>query len=196
MGIIEQTLKQEGVPVSDRDNYLPGGIDSSEELFKLYLANPERASEFVEYLTNEVDEKTGVQLKVREAIPRLVRTMALGNLTTQEVKATRYLLSLGDTLFRLGYTGIAVFYYNKVVELNVTSQPHMGNMLRQLLIHSVGIQRTENIASQQADLTGQEPSIVDKIKEKLKSSQGGRPGLGMGTPPGGSSGGNPFFNDR
>jgi len=192
MGIIENTLKQEGVPTNDRGDYLP--VDSSEELFKLYLANPEKAYEIQKFAVR--NEKGEVEEYLKE-VPKLVRTMALGSLTLNEVKATRHILDMANKLNQLGYTETAIQWYTKVVQLNVTSQPYMGNMLRQLLIHSVGIQRTESVQSEHADRNASnEPSLMDKLKDKMKGAGGSRPALGMGAPPGSGGGGNPFFSDR
>lgn len=194
MGLIKSTLQQEGIPTNDKGDYLP--MEGQEELFKLYLANPEKAYEIQKYL--QKDENDDV-VEFSEKIPRLVRTMALGSLTLNEVKATRHILDLANMAYRRGYVETAIHWYTKVVQLNVTSQPYMGNMLRQLLIHSVGIQRTESVQSEHADRnSSDEPSLFDKIKDKVKSGgSGSRPALGMGTPPAGISGGGgaPFFRD-
>lgn len=167
-------LKSEGIPKTRDDN----PIEGAEEMFKHLIITPEEPK--TTKVLTFVNPTDNTQFKQEVDFPSLVRTMALGNLTTDEVRATRYLLAIGETAERLGYRNIALKFYKKVVIMNVTSQPHQGKLLGQVLTHMYGMHRQESnpFAPSRDD---DKPGVLDKVKEIMAArgqSQGNSGGFG------------------
>ena len=175
MVAFENELRDAGIPKTRDDN----PVEGAEEMFKHLIITPEEPK-VTKILTFE--DVTGAKFKQEVDFPILVRTMALGNLTTPEVKATRYLLAVGETAERLGYRNVALKFYKKVVIMNVTSQPHQGKLLGQVLTHMYGMHRQESnpFAPVHED---DKPGVLDKFKEIMaKRGENQNSGSGFGNP--------------
>lgn len=174
----EDELRTAGIPKTRDDN----PVEGAEEMFKHLIITPEEPKVTKTIIYEYLEDAETKQKKMDVDFPALVRTMALGNLTTNEVKATRYLLAVGETAERLGYRNIALKFYKMVVIMNVTSQPHQGKLLGQVLTHMYGMHRQEvnPFAPERED---DKPGVIDKVKEIMAArGQNQNSGGGFGTP--------------
>lgn len=149
-------------------------VTGDQELFKYELITPHEpmaVAEF-EYFYDAPDgnggtvQKTG---KYKKIVPKLVSTMALGNLNTKEVGLARIYTELSRIAARHNYTNIAISYYLKVVHLNVTSQSHQAQLLSQILSETVRVSRKEETWAGTNEAP-EKPSKLQEVINKWKDS--------------------------
>ena len=165
-----------GLPVTRTSNPMDD-VTGDTELFKRALITPQHPFELTKFSIMQIIENSdGTTIEkakeIQRMVPKLVSTMALGNLTTPEVKLARYYTEISRVCAWYGYLELAINYYLKVVHLNVTSQSHMSQLLTQILTESVNVNRKEVSMTGNRDYTGEQTKsgglagLMDKIKSK------------------------------
>ncbi len=136
---VADELEDTGIPRPDKNQDIP--LTGDEAIFKHLVITPEHPIDYVK-------DDDGVI----HAIPKLTRTMALGNLTPNQMSAMDDYFYIAETCRRLSeqcpsinYWGIVNRYYLKISQMCVTSQAEGGKLLTMAMTeqHHYGIHRTD-----------------------------------------------------
>jgi hypothetical protein len=166
--IIDSERKALGLTKRDPDN-VTSFLQGDDQLFKTWVATPREPVANLKYKVRQPD---GSLSELEETVPKLVATMALGNLNTKEVQLMRMYLELARRVQRHGYYNVAINLYYKVVFLCVSSQSHLAFLARQLFTENVSVLRKEESLSDTRDLTPQQKDKVGAFMDKIKSADG------------------------
>ncbi len=188
---IDAERKTLGLPVRTSDPM--SNVTGDKELFKYALITPHEPHGLATFEGERQvpDDNGGTKIEKYEFkrnVPHLVSTMALGNLNTKEVALARIYAEMARICSWHGYTNVAIDYYLKWVHLNVTSQSHQAQLLRQILTETVSVSRKEESLAGTHDFSAERKSklgeMVDKWKNKDSSAfTGGGQGVQQGTRP-------------
>ena len=165
--IINDERKSLGLYKRDKDD-ATSFIQSDAELFKTWIATP-REPTGTDRRKVKVDGKDEI---FESAIPKMVPTMALGNLNTKEVQLMRLYLEMARRAQRHGYMNVAINLFYKVVFLCVSSQSHMAFLARQLFTENVNVVRKEETYADTKNSTPQEKDKLGGLMDKIKGADG------------------------
>ena len=121
--IINDERKATGLLQRRDDKDVSTMLQNDEQIFKTWIATPR------EPVTSNKFKLPGSEVTYEEILPKIVSTMALGNLSTREVQLMRLYLEMARRSQRHGYMNVAINLYYKVVFLCVSSQSHMNTTL-------------------------------------------------------------------
>lgn len=167
MTIKDDTIDKERVSMGlkKRDqNDITSILQGDDQIFKTWVATPREPIGISEYKENE---KT-----ITTIVPKLVATMALGNLNTKEVQLMRLYFEIARRAQRHGFMNVAINLYYKVVLLCLSSQSHMAFLARQLFTENVNVLRKEETMSDTRDSTPQKKDVFASLQERLKKTDG------------------------
>jgi len=173
--IINDERKATGLLQRRDDKDVSTMLQNDEQIFKTWIATPR------EPVTSNRFKIPGSEVMYEEILPKVVSTMALGNLNTREVQLMRLYLEMARRAQRHGYMNVAINLYYKVVFLCVSSQSHMAFLARQLFTENVIVQRKEESYTDSRDSTPQEKggaaAFIDKLKRADGSTMWGKGGI-------------------
>lgn len=161
--IINEERKAIGLVKRD-SNDVSSYIQGDDQLFKTWIATPREPISKQQFNIGGENYET--------VLPKMVPTMALGNLSTREVQLMRLYLEMARRVQRHGYTNVAINLYYKVVFLCVSSQSHMAFLARQLFTENVNVMRKEESFGESRDTTPRDKSGIDGIMDKIKNADG------------------------
>jgi hypothetical protein len=180
---VDQERKGLGLPMRTSD--LVSQIGGDEQLFKIALITPQEPIGIANF---EITKPDGTKENIRVNVPKLVPTMAIGNLNIKEVYLARIFAEMSRICAFNGYNDLAIQYYLKWVHLDVTGQSYMGQLLTQVLTETVSINRKEEAMSGTHDFTGEKRSKLNELMNKWKSKDGSAFTGQQGTQPQGQQG--------
>jgi len=161
--IIDEERKSLGLTKRDRDD-ITSFIQGDDQLFKTWIATLREPIGTQKY---QIEGKT-----FESVVPKMVPTMALGNLSTREVQLMRLYLEMARRVQRHGYMNVAINLYYKVVFLCVSSQSHMAFLARQLFTENVNVMRKEESMADTRDSTVQQKDGLGGLMSKVKGADG------------------------
>lgn len=172
MSVANEERKALGLPVRTSDPM--SGVTGDQELFKYALITPVEPygiAEFeVEQQVVKEDGSTKVERQtIKRNVPRHVSTMALGNLNSKEVALARLYAELARVAAWNGYNNIAINYYIKWVDLNVTSQSHLSHLLDEVLSEMVQVTRKEESMTGTRDFNEEKGNKLEDFINKWKN---------------------------
>ncbi len=174
--IIDEERKGLGLTKRDKED-IGAFIQGDDQLFKTWIATPREPIKSESHPVG-INEK-GDTIFQSFTFPKMVPTMALGNLSTPEVQLMRLYLEMARRSQRHGYMNVAINLYYKVVFLCVSSQSHMAFLARQLFTENVNVMRKEESFGESRDSTPQQKSggLLDKIKGADGTTMWGKGGM-------------------
>lgn len=169
MSASNEERKSLGLPVRQLDDPM-ANVKGDEQNFRYAIITPVEPFSIATYERIVQDNNGGKKKEeIKRNVPRLVATMALGNLNSKEVALARVYAELALMCAWNGYDNIAINYFRKWEHLCVISQSHYSHLLDKILSETVQVTRKEESLSETHDSSQEKGDGLAKFIDKWKN---------------------------